>query len=379
MMFSVISNPATEPDFTRLSPRPVEAGDALALLADRQFHVTGQNMKGEALAINPAAGGAFLAGKVAPKFFPEIRRANPLLPLVIEPQSLHKHWASAGEPFMSSGTSGMFPMPLSDELDWQRMDGSDLAITPTGQIKVGDSLALKAALVGANALDRKDAMFALPMAAGWLSEEQHLKQLIAVINRSRHPVLLMFSDTGNPVGSMKRQRAYRRLFSEVTTPTVAYRADLVGFDAIAHGALASAIGSYPSLRRLTPVGKRGVSIDREDMSPHMLIPDMLRFARSTHMRREWFAATASIKCFCVVCHGQDLDRLHGSNAEREVGHAHNVVNVDNLYSSHIGLDLPARGSLWRRQASGALDAYPQLETHIGRPLKIDPSLAFWAS
>ncbi|POH66411.1 hypothetical protein C3B59_08275 [Cryobacterium zongtaii] len=379
MMFSVISNPATAPDFTRLSTRAVETGDVLALLADRQFHVCGQNMRGEAPTINPEAGGAFLVGKNAPKFLSDIRRANPLLPLVVEPRSFHLHWASAGEPFMASGTPGMFAMSLEDELNWQRMEGSDLAITPTGQIRAGDSSALKAALAAANALDRKDVMLALPMAAGWLSEEQHLKQLIVVINRSRHPVLLMFSGSGNPVGSVKRLRAYRRLFSEVTTPTVAYRADLVGFDAIAHGALASAIGSYPSLRRITPVGQRGVSIDREDMSPHMFIPDMLRFARSTHMRREWFAGTTSIQCFCVVCRGQDLDRLHGSNAERDVGHMHNVVSIDDLYSSHIGLGLPARRELWRRQAAGALDTYPQLETHIGRPLKVDPALTFWAS
>ena len=379
MMFTVISNPSTEPDLSRIAPRSVEAGDALSLLRDRQFHVCGRNMQAEVALINPAAGGAFLVGDNAPKNVSAIRRGNPLTPLIIEPESFRKHWATAAEPFMPNGKLGMFAVSLGLELDWQRSGGSDLAVTPTGQVKAGDSAALKAALTGANALDRHDVLFALPMAAGWLSDEQYLKQLIAVINRSRHPVLLMFTSTSNPVGSVKRLRAYRRIFREVTTPVVAYRADLIGFDALAQGAIASAIGSYPSMRRLTPVGGRGSSIDPEDMSPHMLIPDMLRFVRSTHMRREWFAAASSIQCFCDVCRGQELDRLHGSEAERFIGHSHNVVSIDNMYSSHVGLGQTARQKLWSKQTAGALDTYPQLETHIGRPLKVDPALGVWAS
>lgn len=378
MMFTVISNPATEPNLTPLAPRAVEAGNALALMRDRQFHVCGLNMRAEVGLINAAAGGAFLVGDDAPKYLSAIRRANPLIPLILEPRSVRKHWATAVEPFMLSGKPGMLALSLNDELDWQRADGSDLAITPTGQIRAGDSAALKTALAAANSLDREDLLFALPMAAGWLSEEQYLKQLIAVINRSRHPVLLMFTSTNNPVGSVKRLKAYRRLFREVTTPVVAHRADLIGFDALANGALTSAIGSYPSMRRLTPVGARGSSIDREDMSPHMLVPDMLRFVRSTYMRRDWFAATASIQCFCGVCRGQELDRLHGSNPERYIGHSHNVVSIDNLFSSHIGLSSVARATLWTQQAKGALDTYPQLETHIGRPVKVDPALSVWA-
>lgn len=378
MMFTVIDNPSTAPSGTFFAPRPVEAGNALALLADRQFHVSGVNMRGETPLINASAGGAFLVGEDAPKYLPQIRRDNPGLPLIVEPRALRKHWATPDEPFKGSGDATSFQLSLDAELDWQRMD-SDLAITPTGQIRKNDSPALKAALKEVNKLDRTDVLFALPMSSGWLSDDQLVKQLIAVINRSHHPVLLGFADSGNPVGSMVRARAYRRIFQEATVPVVAYRTDLVGFDALAHGAIASAIGSYPSLRRLTTVGGRGRSIDREDMSPHMLITDMLRFVRSTHMRREWFAGVASIQCFCVICRGQDIDRLHGEEAERRIGHNHNVVAVDNLYSSYVGLDEAGRRALWARQTAGALDTYPQLETHIGRSLKIDSLLKVWAS
>ncbi|PPF64717.1 hypothetical protein C5E16_14250 [Clavibacter michiganensis] len=120
-------------------------------------------------------------------------------------------------------------------------------------------------------------------------------------------------------------------------------------------------------------------MDPEVKSPHMLLTDMLRFVRSTHMRREWFAGVKPIQCFCIVCGGADLDRLHGSEAERRLGHNHNVVAVDNLYSSYVSVDTLSKRALWARQTAGALDTYPQLESHLGRPLKIDPLLEYWAA
>ncbi|MFB7844001.1 hypothetical protein [Microbacterium sp. NPDC056052] len=376
MMFTVIDNPSTAPSTAFVAPRPVETGDALALLPNRQFHVSNVNAAGEAPLINASAGGLFLVGDRAPKTIEQIRSDNPGLPLILEPRAMRKYWATEDKPFLLPG--GLFQSTLDGELDWQRLD-SDLAITPTGQIRVGDSATLKAALREANKLDRSDMMLALPMASGWMNNEQHVKQLIAVINRSRHPVLLTFTSSSNPVGSARRAKAYRRIFKETTAPVVAYRTDLVGFDAVAHGALASAIGSYPSLRRLTPVGGRGFAMDPEVKSPHMLITDMLRFVRSTHMRRIWFASAASIQCFCVICRGADIDRLHGEPHERRLGHNHNVVTIDHLYSSYRDLDEAGRRALWARQTAGAIDTHPQLAAHINQPVPVDNVLKVWAS
>lgn len=372
MSFTVIDNPSTAQAPPFVAPRVIETGDAVALLTNRQFHVAGRNMRGEAPLIQTSTGGAILVGEDAAANVASIRAANPDLPLIVEPRSLRKHLATDAQPFQLTAAT------LSDDLDLQRRH-SDLAITPTGQIRAGDSGALKAALREANKLDRTDTMFAIPAYAGWLSDDQYVKQLIAVINRSIHPVLLAFIDGLNPVGSMKRARAYRRIFQEATVPVVAHRADLVGFDALAHGAIASAIGSYPSNRRLNPINHGGPVKDIEELSPHMLLTDMLRFVRSTHMRREWFAGVPSIQCFCVICRGADVDRLQWDESERRIGHNHNVVNIDSLYSSYVGLSTAGRRALWADQVSGALDTYPQLETHIHRSIKIDPILqSVWA-
>lgn len=373
MTLTVITNPSTAPAPPFTAPRAVETGNAIALLTDRQFHVAGQNAHGEAPLIQTNAGGAILVGDDAVAKVAGIRAANPDLPLLVEPRSLRKHQATDSQPFMLTAAT------LSDDLDQQRVF-SDLAITPTGQIKPGDSDTLKAALREANKLDRTDTMFAIPAYAGWLSDEQYVKQLIAVINRSDHPVLLTFIHGHNPVESVKRARAYRRVFQETTVPVVAHRADLIGFDALAHGAIASAIGSYPSTRRLNPFDHRGGPVgNREDLSPHMLLPDMLRIVRSTRMRREWFAGATSIRCFCVICGGADVDRLYENGMDRRTGHNHNVVNLDSLYSPYVGLSTSARRTLWADQVGGALDTYPQLEAHLGRPLRVEPILEkVWA-
>ena len=373
MNFTVINNPSTTRSSMFMPPRTVESGDALALLSDRQFHVAGRNMSVEASLIETGAGGAILVGDDAVAKVASVRAANPNLALVVEPRALRKHLATDAQPFqLSAGT-------LGDDLDQQRTY-SDLAITPTGQIRAGESAALKAALREANKLDRTDTLFAIPAFAGWLSEPHYVKQLIAVINHSKHPVLLTFIDGRNPVGSMKRAHAYRRIFQETNVPVVAHRADLIGFDALAHGAIASAIGSYPTTRRLNPFDHRGGGVsDPEDMSPHMLLPDMLRIVRSTHMRREWFASVTPIQCFCVICGGADVDRLHEDEAERRIGHNHNVVNLDSLYSSYVGLNAAGRRALWADQVQGALDTYPQLEAHLGRRLVVDSILEkVWA-
>lgn len=373
MSFTVIDNPHTAPTPLFIAPRSVETGNAIALLTDRQFHVAGQNAQSEAPLIQTNFGGAILVGDDAVTKVAGIRAANPDLPLIVEPRSLRKHLATDTQPFQLTAAT------LSEDLDQQRVY-SDLAITPTGQIKPGDSDALKAALREVNKLGRTDTMFAIPAYAGWLSDEQYVKQLIAVINRSDHPVLLTFIHGHNPVESVKRARAYRRVFQETTVPVVAHRTDLIGFDALAHGAIASAIGSYPSTRRLNPFDHHGGPVgDRENLSPHMLLTDMLRIVRSTHMRREWFASATPIQCFCVICRGADVDRLHEDPAERRTGHNHNVVNLDSLYSSYVGLGTAARRTLWASQVAGALDTYPQLEAHLGRSLRVDPILQnVWA-
>ncbi|GAB3400654.1 hypothetical protein GCM10027515_08750 [Schumannella luteola] len=377
--YTVIENPHLTASPVLPARRTVESGDAIAILTDRQFHVFGDMVLRALDHIDPYSGGAFVTGVYAAKRIHRLRPAHDTLPLIVEPEAMRKHLATEIEPFRIDIAEGeLFAPTLDAALDIQRLAGSDLAITPSGQIRTGDSATLKAALRQANALDRRDVLFAVVLEAGWLSQEHLANQVIQVLNRSRHPVLLTFVDRKNPVESMLRQRSYARIFEETTGIVVAYRTDMTGFVARSRGAIAAAIGAYPRMRRMTPVGERGSAIDPEDMSPHMLIADMLRFVRSTHMRREWFAAVHGINCFCDICRGAAIDRLHGSNAERELGHLHGMEEVGRIHSTMVGLSQPQIADVWRKAVAGALDTYPQLEAHVGAPIKIPNDLKVWA-
>ncbi|MFF2243299.1 hypothetical protein ACFVTM_03855 [Arthrobacter sp. NPDC058130] len=377
--FSVLSNPSIAGSAPTYSDRGVESGRAKELLTSRQFHVCGDNVLNTLQYVDDTSGGVFLTGPNAAQRMNALRRLHPTIPMIVEPRSITHYIATPEQPFVLPPDNLFHTGDLAGALDDQRAMGSDLAITPTGQIASGDSASLKAALFAANALDREDTLLALPLAANWLSDEAATRQLVKAIDRSRHPVALTFIDPANPLGSLKRMRAYRRLIHETTGTVLAYRVDLFGFDALAGGAIASAIGAYPAARRLTPVGRGGSSADPEDKSPHMLIGDILRFTRSKHMRRHWFAEAPPIRCFCMVCRGDDIDRLYGDQADRIIGHQHNVLEIGRLFSVVGHLPPAQMRSAWAKLVAGARDAYPQLETHIGAPVRPTRDLDVWAT
>lgn len=378
--FNVIDNAHLPSTTVPAAPRTVEVGEARNLITDRQWHVTGENHADAAALVTPTHSGLFLVGENSCRHAADLRTQYPNTPFITEPQALRGHWADEDAPFAVPDGRGGFDitMPLEAMLDRQRLGGNPLAMTPTGQIRVGDSEALKAVIEVANDLDRDDVLVAVPLAANWLSKQPLTDQVIKVLNRSRHPIALTFTDGKGPLESMVRTRAHRRLIGSVTVGILAYRIDLNGFDAIAQGALASAIGAYPSKRRLEPVDAKSFGPkDREALSPQMLIPDMLRIVRSTEMRRKWFISAPPMDCFCMVCGGAPIDRLHESTPERAAGHRHNVLSIERLASTLLGTPQSQRAAVWAGLVNGALDTYPQLESHLGRPMRIPNDLGVW--
>jgi hypothetical protein len=378
--FNVIDNTNLPPSAVPAAPRTVEVGHARNLITGRQWHVTGDNRADAAALVTPTHSGLFLTGERARLDAAGLRTRYSDTPFIAEPQALRYHWADEDAPFAVPDGSGGFDttMPLGAMLDRQRLGGNPLAMTPTGQIRVGDSEALKAVIEVANDLDREDVLVAVPLAANWLGKQPLTDQVIKVLNRSRHPIALTFTDGKGPLESMVRTRAHRRIIASTTADILAYRIDLNGFDAIAQGALAAAIGAYPSKRRLDPVDANVFGPkDREALSPQMLIPDMLRIVRSTEMRRKWFISAPPMDCSCMVCGGAPIDRLHESTAERAAGHRHNVLGIERLASTLLGTAQSQRAIVWAALVDGAVDTYPQLESHLGRPMRIPNDLEVW--
>lgn len=376
--YSVISNPHLER--VQAPARTIETGNALGILAGRQFHICGDIVLNALPYVDPQAGGVFVSGQHGPKRVHQLRRAYPTVPFMLEPRSLSEYRAVEDAPFLIDiGESELFPPTLDAALDKQRFAaGSDLAITPTGQFRTGDTDTVRRALELVNALDRNDVLFATAFEGAWLNDEQNVKFIRSVINRSNHPVLLSFVGSNNPMGGKKRIRAYRRIMEEATRPVVAYHTDMAGFDARALGAIASAIGALPSARRFTPPGSGGSPEDPTDLAPHELIGDMLRFVRTKEMSRRWFANAEPIHCFCMVCRGRSMDRFTHHSSDRLEGHLHNVAELTRLHASTIGMNQAQLTAHWKRLVSGALDAYEQLEEHIGARLGRPNDLQVWA-
>ena len=379
-LFSVINNGHLATPAVPASPRPIEAGDARALVIDRPWHVTGENSADAAATVRAGSSGIFVTGSQAHGHAAELRSQHPSTPIITEPLALTHYVADEDAPF-GYWSDGGFDTSLSLEamLDRRRAAGDPIAMTPTGQIRAGDSEALKAVIDAANDLDRDDILVAVPLEANWLSKDPLTDQIVRVLDRSNHPIALTFIDGNSPLGSMKRMRAHRRVLATTTADILAYRIDLNGLDAIALGAIGAAIGAYPTKRRLDPANKGGGGpSDREALSPQMLIPDMLRFVRSTEMRRSWFVNADPVLCYCAVCGGAPLHRLFESNAERAIGHRHNVVGIDQLINMLLVVPRVQRSAVWANLITGAADTYPQLSLHLNRPMSPPNDLGVWA-
>jgi hypothetical protein len=364
------------------SPRRVEVGRARDLLRGRQLFILGEDVVEAAPWVNTPCTGIVTTGAYGPRQARQLKDAHPDKALIVEPSRIegeHGYWATPEDPFFLGNSDMLIRPNLGDALDELRAAHSMIAITPTGQMRAGDTEALKAALTLSNDIDREDTAFLIPIGGKVLDRVDTVQQLIAVINRSRHPVLLALSSDTNPVHNDRRRRAYRRVFQEATNMVIPWRTDISGFDARAYGAAGMAIGVIPSKRRLTPVGRTGgQSADPSDKAPHMFIGDLLRFVRSTELRRHWFVDVESISCTCGICEGQPIDRLFHSDEDRLIGHLHNALDLQRLHAQtleFIDADLP---TWWAAQAAAALDAYAQLESHLGRAVTIPDDVTFWS-
>lgn len=380
--FTIIDNRSLPSAPSRAPRREVEAGDALRLLTDRQLHTTAFGTQGidpnqVAAASDPSSSGLILTSNKGHHKIQRLRDANPDLPILLEPTAIRHHLATPEAPFRSDQDPDLLISPdLAGSLDLQRLNNNPIAMTPTGQIASGDAATLKAALKGANELDRSDTLLMLPLAAGWLSEEYRFRLLQQALERSRHPVAITIIHRTNGIASGKRLRRYRELIAGAGCPVVAYRVDLAGFDALANGALACAVGAHPSARRLNPVGADGFASDRTDLSPHVLVTDLLGYVRSTHLRQHYFANAPALRCACPVCGGAPIDRLYG-RPDRLEGHMHNVHELNRLFEGFKNKDRPQRSAFWTAAVRAALDEHAVLGTHIGKQLRIPADLSIW--
>lgn len=372
--FSIIENPTLASSPPPPAARTVETGNTRALTQGRQFHVLNNGAEELLPLINPRTGGAFLAADRVQDKLGRYRSMNSSVPLVIEPRAIRHSTANHLHQFFDDEGAGLSLSGLNAVLDQARAWNADCALTPTGQIQVGDLLTLQRTIDLANKLSRDDVLLAIPLASNWLSNADLHDSLIAALNESRHQVALTFFDANaDSIGSGLRMRAYRKLIATTTADIVAYRVGLQGLDAVAHGAIASAIGSYPALRGLAKAG----SGDGRLHPPHLLLGDLLEYVPTQKMRDDWFRTKESLTCACAVCGGEKIDRFYALPAHRRTAHQHNTLELDRLFASLTSLGIEGVPVQWGHLVHDAKSAYARLQSYTGRPEKTPPHLQVW--
>jgi len=299
------------------------------------------------------------------------------VPLLSDPAAYLDQVATDDEPFALPGTDGaLFGSDLDSLLDGQRQCHAIAAITPSRYIQAGHSAAFKALVRQAQAIERDDVIVTVPVALPWLTKQQYLPQLIAGLQRIRHPKALMFGAQKNPFDVAGAIPNFRRLLAE-TTNVGLWRADvLAAFDCLAHGGAFAAIGAGGSLRHLVPADEKPEADNPVIHTPAVLLPSMLRYSQGRFIANK-YANIPAPRCSCVVCGGASLDRFDSLSGEvRATAHAHNAAVWTSWLSGLFGHAADSGRQLWWRGfCTAALDAHEHENARLRQKGAFKPSPA----
>lgn len=342
---------------------------AREILTDRHLTIVGQE-RDVFRVIDPLHGGVVLTGQQGLKEARRLGNRNGKVVLLVEPNSLATYEATADQPFVKFvDDNAIFDITPDGYLD-QQVTVADAAIFPAGHLRAGQREALRALVETANTFDRDDVILLLMVDPAWLLGND-LKKLIYWVKQSKHPVALGFSSTGNPLSTIEHHRGYRRLFAE--TSAFAWRADHAGLDAYAHGAMGTAIGVIPSLRKSTPPGEQNKARNPHDKRPHLAHPDMRRFVRTSEL--ELWYVNRKAPCYCGACGGARLDRLDATPGDKLIGACHNAWIMTADFEKIRTAD--DRIAAWRSIREDAVLAHQTLILETGRDIALDPALSRW--
>lgn len=357
-------NPATSAGTRR------SASDALA---GRVLTVTGaSDARAYPPMVDRALGGLVLTSQSRQEDARLLRRLHPDLVLVVEPRYAMTEVATPDAPFVLPEPDGLFQVPVEEVLTGQRNAGADIAMTPSGFVLAGEPDTLRALVAAGNAIDRNDVLLHVFLAPTYLTPA-NLRQTTAILRKSRHPIALTLASEQDPMTGKGIIDGMRHLCTQLPW-VMLWRADLAGFDALAHGAKAAAIGTMTSTRHGVPAGKKGFAI-LKDKTPSVFVPYLGRFIRSSVLQ-DWYAATNAPTCPCSVCHGRGIDWFTQNPTDVEAARLHSLLLVNELHARLRGASSLA--AEWARYAADAVAEHEVLRALTSINVKTPSTLVRWA-
>lgn len=367
---------ATSPVAARTELLPRASATARDRLTDRVLTVTNaDNAPAIVRELDPTHEGLVLTGAKRHSTMKRLRRAYPNLLVMAEPDA-HSELEAAPDEYWhlpAHDDDGLFPAPTVEEiLAAQRDAGATIAILPAGFIGSGDQETLLAMVTAANAIPGEDIALPFYLAGGWLRAE-HRGFLQAAIKKSRHPVLLSFGSSTNPLDSANKVKAYLDI---AAVGAFCWRTDLAGLAAVSRGALGAAIGTGPAQRRITPPQDKGKARRPQDRTPYVLIPTTMHWMKTGAMREGLFVGVDAPDCVCRECGSRKVDRF--SEGQADAAARHNHALIDAYFQTLLALPENERAAVWSSMAREALVAHEVVAGSIGRPWRAPDDVAVFA-
>ncbi|MFE3587774.1 hypothetical protein ACFXOY_09620 [Streptomyces niveus] len=323
-------------------------------------------------------GGLVLTGVTSLAQCRALRHVSPDLVLAVDHESHTLAYATETEAFglrTSDGWRHLATDDLDEVLTGQLRNGASFAVTPTMFLGHTDGPpTLRNIMRQANRLRREDTVVLIACSYKWL-QAPLLNELADRIGECPHPVALTLASNGDPLERQGVPEGLRQLCR--TCPNVVlWRTDLAAFDALAHGALAGAIGITASLRHGAAPDRAGGGGGWRPF-PVVLVGRLLRYLRVETLQ-DWFAHSDPWTCDCPVCAGAPLTRFTDTTASVLTARQHDVHALYNLHREAVASS-PGHDRLewWRQKLQDSYDLHRQLARQADMELSIPRVLQAW--
>lgn len=363
--------------FADLSSPPLPAGVG-TVVGNRVLTYTRPDKASAVLPhVDGARGGLVLAGTDPGRALKPALGAGGGLVVLNDPAAYEKFTATMAEPF-ALPDEGLFPLTLNDVLDRQIRVGAAAALSPTGYIPAGRTDILREAARQFRSLGRTDAIFVAPLDVSLLGPSYYATTA-AVLAGVGFPVALVLGGQGDPLKHSSRVIPNLRDLA-ARVPLMALRTDFSGFDLVAHGVIAAAIGTGGSVRHTVTPGE-GRRAYRRDESPSVLWPELASWFKGSKINELYGARPSQApRCDCGVCGGQRLTRfLRREHQDEAIGHA--VATWSRWASDLLGQPtIRDRAQYWRNLCRGAVTGHAVILAQLQMLEGLEPqaSLKRWA-